>query len=120
MPIDADALRDGDGLSVRPGTNEYALLAFLLQHRDLAYTPKELSDETDIPYGSVYPTLQRLEEKGFVEKVDRYWMAIDDDRIASKAASLVGLRTIAVREDEDEYSQHPDWATDLPDLGENA
>lgn len=122
MPIEADELRntDGDTLPVRPGTNEYALLRHLLERPDLAYTPKELSEETGVAYGSVYPTLQRLGEKGLVEKVDRYWMAAEDDRIAARTASLLGLRTIAERERGDEYSRNPDWADDLPDLGDNA
>lgn len=122
MPIEADTLRDTDVdvLPVRPGTNEYTLLAYLLDHRDLAYTPKELSEATDVTYGSVYPTLQRLEKKGFVEKVDRYWMAVEDDRIAARTASLLGLRTIAEQDGDDAFSQNPEWADELPGLGENA
>lgn len=122
MPIEADTLRATEltTLPVRPDTNEHALLAFLIEHRDLAFTPKELSEATDVTYGSIYPTLQRLEAKGLVENVDQYWMAVEDDRVAAQTASLLGWRALADREDADEFSQNPEWADDLPDLDENA
>jgi len=46
-------------------------MEFLLETPSVGYTPAELADQTEIPRGSVGPTLKRLEEAGLVRHKNR-------------------------------------------------
>ena len=116
--------RDDDGTStVRPGTNAYELLQFLLHNEEYAFTPKELSEETEVAYGSVSKTLSRLADRDLVVSSEEYWKVTDDEsRIAMeslKSHSEQGRESREPRREPDWYDEHPDWADDLEDLGEN-
>jgi len=118
MPIKIDSDGDETAPPVRPGTNAHRLLAVLLDHPDMGFSPRELADLTDVPHSSVHKTLARLREKGLVRKVDSYW-AVADDVAASRVASLVSLASIEAEYGDDAYADD-EWAEDAPDLGENA
>jgi len=118
MPIELNSGDDETPPPVRPDTNEHALLAVLLDHPDMGFSPRELADLTDVPHASVHKTLSRLREKGIVRKVDSYW-AVADDVAASRVASLVSLRSIETAYGDDAYGDD-EWAENAPDLGENA
>ena len=119
MPVDFDAYDPGQGrMDLAEGTNARRILAFLAGHPDVGFTPKEIHEATGVARGSVGPTLRRLAEHGLVRHKGDYWATADDDRLA--AISSVALSMDAVRErfGDDWYGQNPDWADDLPDLGE--
>jgi DNA-binding transcriptional ArsR family regulator len=117
MPIELDS--DETVPPVRPGTNAHELLAVLLEHPDMGFTPKELAEMTDVPHASVHKTLARLREKGLVRKIDSYW-AVAEDVAASRIASVVSLQQIEAEYGDDAYGEDDDWAETVPDLGENA
>lgn len=120
MPIKLDRTDDADDLPpVRPGTNEHELLATLLEHPDMGFTPRELADLTDVTHSSIHKSLTRLREKGLVRKIDSYW-AVEDDIAASRVANVVSLQSIEATYGDDEYGTDDEWAEDAPDLGENA
>ena len=85
-----------------PGSNAATVMAFLVRHGDTGFTPSEIAAETDLPAGSVGPTLQRLHERGLVRHREPYWAAAEDDRIASYAAMLRGTEALA---DDDAWSE---------------
>lgn len=117
MPIKID---DGDETPpVRPSTNAHELLSVLLDHPDMGFSPSELSDLTDVAYGSIPKTLSRLEEKGLVRQVDSYWTVADDVAV-SQLGNLVSLQQIEAEYGDDAYGEDDQWAADAPDLGENA
>lgn len=119
MPIKIDATDDEGTPPVKPGTNAHELLTVLLDHPEMGFTPKELAELTDVPHSSVHKTLSRLEEKGLVRTIDSYW-AVTEDVAASRIANLVSLQQIETAYGEDAYGEDDDWATEVPDLGENA
>lgn len=78
--------------------------------------PRELAEATNIPKGSIGPTLQRLEKVGLVRHKEPYWAAVEDDRLAAATAALVGIETTGERFGDDWYVQNEDWEDDLPEL----
>jgi DNA-binding IclR family transcriptional regulator len=75
VPIDRDRFEQlaGDALSLRKGTNAYAVVSFLAAHPDAAFTRAEIRDGANIPDGSVGPVLSRLADAGLVEHRGQYW-----------------------------------------------
>src|SRR6056297_935623 len=118
MPIRIDSSGE-DTPPVKAGTNAHELLTVLLDHPDMGFRPKELTELTDVPYSSVHKTLSRLQEKGLVRKVDSYW-AVAEDVAASEIANVVSLQQIEAEYGDDAYGDDDGWADDAPDLGENA
>lgn len=79
MPISADrfeALDEDDG-GPTPGTNAHAILSFLEENADRAFTQSEIAEAMEIPLGSVGPTLVRLREDGRVDHRGTYWRVSD-------------------------------------------
>jgi Mn-dependent DtxR family transcriptional regulator len=118
MPIRIDSSEE-DTLPIKPGTNAHELLTVLLDHPDMGFSPKELTELTDVPHSSVHKTLSRLQEKDLVRKVDSYW-AVAEDVAASEIANVVSLQQIEAQYGDDAYGDDDEWADDAPDLGENA
>jgi len=118
MPIRIDSSGE-DTLPVKPGTNAHELLTVLLDHPDMGFSPKELTELTDVRYSSVHKTLSRLQEKGLVRKVDSYW-AVAEDVAALEIANVVSLQQIEAEYGDDAYGDDDEWADAAPDLGENA
>lgn len=73
MPIGGDRFEDIDDDGPAPGTNAHAILTFLAASPDRAFTQTEIAEATDLPRGSVGPTLVRLRERGRVEHRGTYW-----------------------------------------------
>lgn len=119
MPVDIDAIEAIEALPVKPDTNEHALLSVLADHPDKGFTSGELASLSDLQPGTVSKSLSRLEEKGLVRKLDGYW-SVQDDRVATRVASILSLEAIEARYGDDVYGRSDDWVDELPDLGENA
>jgi len=112
MPIEADRFEemdDDDDGDETPGTNAHAILSFLRDNPDKAFTQTEIAESTDVKSGSVGPTLVRLRERGRVEHKGRYWRVSDHDRSLGSATALSGS-VVESREDEkfdrDEWLEH--------------
>lgn len=80
MPIDIEKAHDISEFPVRPGTNEHEVLEFLTINDELAYTPTELAEETGVNRNSIDKTLGRLQDKGLVEKVERGYYHVNQER----------------------------------------
>jgi predicted transcriptional regulator len=120
MPVDFEKYSPEDGrIDLAPGTNARALLSFLLENPGVGFIPTELHDQTDIPRGSVNPTLARLERAGLVRHKGDYWAAADDDRIGAATASVLGLTSVAETYDDDWYARNESWSDDLDDLSDD-
>jgi len=116
MPISSDEfeeLRTSDD-GPRPGTNAAAILSFLAENPDTAYTQSEIAAATDVKRGSVGPTLVRLRERGRVDHRGTYWRLSDHERSVD-AATDHAAATAAERETAGETPSYDDWQTHAVD-----
>jgi len=119
MPVEFETHEPGDPrVDLSEGTNARRLLEFLLKTPTVGYSPAELAEETEVPRGSVGPTLNRLESAGLVRHKEPYWAAAEDDRIAAATAAIVGVETAASTYSDDWYAQNEGWDETLPDLSD--
>ena len=119
MPVDFETHEPGNPrIDLAEGTNARRLLEFLLQTPTVGYTPAELADETDVPRGSVGPTLNRLETAGLVRHKEPYWAAAEDDRIAAATAAFLGVEVASSATSDDWYARNDGWEEELPDLSD--
>ena len=112
---------DDDPIDVRPDTNEARILAVLTRHPDSAFTKAELAEYAGVKTTSVYKTVDRLLEKGLVERhADGEHVHIHHDRrdaIYRRLRSFKDASTFERIFDDDYFAETPDWDEDLPDLG---
>lgn len=75
MPIDIDEFEEAskETLGIEDGTNADAVMSFLAENDDRAFTQSEIHDETDLKRGSVGAVLSRLEEADLVRHKGTYW-----------------------------------------------
>ena len=122
MPVnfeEFDADDDNQRLHLREGSNAYRILEFLLAHPKQGFTPKEISERTSVPRGSVGTTLSRLEERDLVRHKEPYWAMGDDDRLAAYSAMLVGLDVAKDRFDNEDWGDWQETAVDPRRASEN-
>jgi DNA-binding MarR family transcriptional regulator len=120
MPIEIHHSGD-DPIDVQPGTNEARILTFLTRHPDTAFTKAELAERTDVKTTSVYKTVDRLIEKGLVERhADGDHIHVTQDRrdaIYRRLRSFKDSDTYERLFDDDYFAEQPEWAEEFPDLG---
>lgn len=89
MPISKDEFQtigeDSSVLDLSTETTQGKIYRFLLSNADKAFRQREIIDATDVPEGSVGPTLSRLEQHGIVEHRDRFWAIADGDHAVATA-----------------------------------
>lgn len=119
MPVDFETYDPDDSrVDLAEGTNARKLMEFLLTNSGVGYTPAELAAQTDVPRGSVGPTLKRLEQAGLVRHKEPYWAAAADDRVAAATAAFIGVGTAGTSFEGDWYDENEGWAEDLPDVSD--
>lgn len=115
MPVDfREYDPDGEtgGLHLREGSNAYRILEFLAGHPEQGFTPKEISEATDVPRGSVGATLTRLRERDLVRHKEPYWAIGEDDRVAAYAGMAHGLAAAEDRLGADDWGDVEETAVD--------
>jgi len=98
-------------MSVGTDTNGDAVLTFLSDNPDKAYTLEEIHDATGVKKGSLGAVLSRLRERGLVKHRGKYWTIEDDDRLASAAAAELAESAVL---EEDEFDKE-EWLEHAPD-----
>jgi predicted transcriptional regulator len=116
MPIQFDSYDESAGqIDLTEGSNAYLILSFLAEHPDQGFTPSEIHDAMDIAYGSVGPTLARLEKRGLVRHKPPYWALGHDDHLATYAGMHSTIEAIEERfgpEDPDDWLQNAEPVED--------
>jgi DNA-binding transcriptional ArsR family regulator len=115
MPISADRFEEIDEEWPSPGTNAHEVLSFLSAHPGKAFTRSEVAERTDLPDGSVGPTLVRLREDGQVDHRGRYWRVSDHVRAVDAATGHGGEAAAAREDDPPDRSEWVDHAVDPRD-----
>lgn len=107
MPVQFDTYDEGTGrMDLNEDSNAYTILSFLASHPDQGFTPTEIYETTDIPSGSVGPTLTRLEERDLVRHKTPYWSIGHDDHLAMYSGMRSTITAIEERfgpEDPDDW-----------------
>ncbi|MDZ7850701.1 MAG: helix-turn-helix domain-containing protein [Halodesulfurarchaeum sp.] len=98
MPVTFDTYDENKGsIDLSEGSNAYAILSFLAEHPDQGFTPREVQTETGLPYGSIGPTLKRLEERDLVRHKEPYWAIGETEHLSTYAAMESTISAIESR-----------------------
>lgn len=116
MPIGADRFEEIDDADVQPGTNAFDIISFLGSNPEQAFTQSEIASATDVPLGSVGPTLVRLREDGRVDHRGTYWRISDHERSVSAATEHA---TATVASNEDDPFDYEEWRSHAVDPRES-
>jgi len=122
MPVDFqgyDPETEGE-LHLAEGTNAYEILNFLASNPERGYTPKEISEQTGVPRGSVGTTLSRLAEHDLVRHKEPYWAVGEDDRLAAYGAMVHGIDGAEERFGDEEWGDWRETAVDPRPAGSEA
>lgn len=116
MPVQFDTYDEDAGrMDLSEGSNAHTILAFLAEHPDRGFTPTEIHEATGIAYGSIGPTLKRLEERALVRHKEPYWSIGHDDHLATYTGIRSTIEAIEERfgpEDPDEWLPKAEPVTD--------
>lgn len=121
MPRHANDLRNGGALPVKPQTNEYKLLSFLVRNRDYAFTLDQIAHKVDVDESSVPETLSRLLEKGLIEQTeDLYYLGPGRaDTLKRQLDSIdAAARLFEAAPRDDAYAEEG-WENSLPSIDPN-
>lgn len=121
MPRHIDELRNDDPFPVKPGTNEYEALSFLVSHREYGFTPAEIADHTDVSSSSVSKTVARLYEKGLVSRSSGAYYVEPEraDEVKRQLESLDSATRLFDSAPEDAYSEKG-WEEEVPSIDPDA
>jgi len=121
MPIHVRELTNDEPFPVKPETNEYEALRFLLSHREYGFTPSEIADQTDISKSSASKTMTRLFEKGLVERSQGAYY-VDPDRAEKLKQRLESLDSVVQLFEsaptDDAYAEEG-WEEKVPSIDPN-
>lgn len=96
MPIEVDEFEKApeNALEIDRDTNQWRVAEFLLQHRNQAFTPKEIESRVDVPDGAIGVLLSRLEDRGVVRHRGKYWAIERDDSLAALSAMTASTQAL--------------------------
>lgn len=118
MPVPVDELTNGDPFPVKPDTNEYEALSFLVTHHEYGFTLSEIAARTDLSKASTAKAMAPLLENGLVERAENIYY-IDPrraDELKQRLASLDSVdRLFEAAPSEDAYANQ-DWEQEVPSI----
>jgi len=115
MPVPVDELTSDDRFQIKPDTNEYCALSFLIAHREYGFTRREIADRTALNKTAVSNTMDRLFEHGLIERVDNVYY-VDPSRASElkrRLESLDSLVQFFESAPDDSYAEEV-WERELP------
>ena len=118
MPIHIDDLTNDEPFPVKPETNEYEALSFLVAHREYGFPPSEIAAHTEINESSASKTMARLFEKGLVERADgAYYLPPDRvDELKQRLKSLDSASQLFESVPNDDIYAEDGWEDELSSI----
>ena len=118
MPIHIDDLTNDEPFPVKPETNEYEALSFLVAHREYGFTPSEIAAHTEINESSASKTMARLFEKGLLERADGAYYAPPDraDKLKQRLKSLDSASQLFESVPNDDVYAEDGWEDELSSI----
>lgn len=118
MPIHIDELTNGERFPVKPDTNDYEALSFLVANHTYGFTPAEIADNTGLTKSSASKTMARLFDKDLVERSDSVYYVDPEraDTLRQRLESLdAGVQLVEPTPTDDVYAEEG-WEEELPSL----
>jgi len=118
MPRHVDELQNGEPFPVKPDTNEYEALSFLVRNREYGFRPSEIAERTDISKASASKTMTRLFEKGLVKRSEGLYY-VDPDRtgeLKQRLDSLDAAVQLFATAPSDDADAEPGWEDTLSSI----
>lgn len=109
----------GDAFLVKPETDEYRVLSFLVAHRGTEFTLDEIVDYTDIRESSATEAVMQLRDRGLVNQSDDHYYYVNQEqgrKLAKRLESLdAAVRLFEVAPTDDAYAERG-WEDEVPRL----
>ncbi|WP_049923894.1 MarR family transcriptional regulator [Halopiger djelfimassiliensis] len=107
-----------DPFPVKPDTNKYQALSFLVTHREYGFTPDVIAEQTEISESSASNTMERLFEKELVERSDSAYYVDPDraDKLKRRLESLDSAVQLFESAPSDDAYAKEGWEDELPSI----
>ncbi|WP_323173194.1 helix-turn-helix domain-containing protein [Natrialba sp. PRR66] len=118
MPVPVDKLTNDEPFPVKPDTNEYEALRFLVANQEYGFTPLEVSDQTNISKSSASKTMARLFKKDLAKRSNgAYYVEPEHvNKLQQRLESLdAAVQLFESTPDDDAYAEEG-WEEDLPSI----
>ena len=121
MPRHIKELRDNDPFPVKPETNEYEALSFLVRNREYGFTPSEIAERTIIPEASASKTMVRLFEKGLVKRSQGAYFVdpADADELKDRLESIDAAARLHQSAPNDDVYGEAGWEDKISSIDPN-
>ena len=118
MPRHIKELRDNDPFPVKPETNEYEALSFLVRNREYGFTPSEIAERTTVPEASVSKTVVRLFDKGLVTRSQGAYFVdpADVDELKNRLDSIDAAARLHQYAPSDDVYAEPGWENEISSI----
>lgn len=118
MPVPVDELTNGDPFPVKPDTNEYEALSFLVAHHEYGYTLSEIAARTDLSKANTSKTMARLLENGLAERAENiyYINPRRADELKQRLESLDSAVQLFESIPTDDIYAEEGWEQELPSI----
>ncbi|MDL0126519.1 MarR family transcriptional regulator [Halobacterium salinarum] len=108
----------GDAFPVKPETDEYTVLSFLVAHRGTEFTLDEIADHTNIRESSATEAVMQLRDGGLVtQSEDHYYVNQEEGQeLPQRLESLDAVvRLFEATPADDGYAEQG-WEDEVPSL----
>ncbi|MCD2202682.1 helix-turn-helix domain-containing protein [Halobacterium sp. KA-6] len=105
---------------VKPDTNEYQALSFLIVRRKQRFTPRMIAEHTDICESNVSETVERLFENDLVERSEgAYYVDPRADKLKQRLESLDAVVQLFDSVPTDDAYGEEGWEDEVPSIETN-
>lgn len=110
-------MSDDGPFPVKPDTNEYEVLSFLVANHKYGFSPAQVADNTDISKMSASETMTYFFEKDLIEQVDGTYYVDPDcvDKLKRRLNSLDSVVQLFRSVSDDAYAEDG-WEDELPSI----
>lgn len=118
MPVPVDELTNDDPFLVKPDSNEYEALSFLVAHHKYGFTPDEIAARTALSKATTSNTMTRLFENGLVERAKNVYY-IDPrraDELTQRLESLDSAVQLFESAPNDDIYAEEGWEQEVPTI----
>ncbi|CDK40382.1 helix-turn-helix domain-containing protein [Halorubrum sp. AJ67] len=118
MPVPVDELTADEPFPVKPESNEYKALSFLVTHYEYGFTPREIVARTALDKTTASNVMARLFETGLVKRVDDVYHIEPRqvDELKYRLESLdSAVRLFEATPNDDSYAEEG-WEQEVPSI----